>query len=64
MEPNAGTSARIAVLKEEMDAIHQANSVYWKQGQSQTVEERAQYRLRQKRLEEIRRELAELRSRT
>jgi hypothetical protein len=64
MEPDAEKAKRIAALREEMDAIHHANSLYWKKGQSQTAEERAEYHLRQERLEEIRRELAGLLSRS
>jgi hypothetical protein len=55
-------TARITTLDEEMDVIHRANSLYWKQGQSQTVAAKAQYQLRQDRLEKIRAELAQLRS--
>jgi hypothetical protein len=62
MEPDGKKGSRIAILNEEMDAIHNANSLYWKQGQSQTLADRAQYEFRQERLEKIRKELAELRS--
>ena len=56
------TAARIAFLSEEMDGIHRANTLYWKQGNSQTVSARAAYNFRNERLERIRSELAQLRS--
>ncbi len=62
MEPDAATRAKIAALHEEMDAIHFANSLYWGRGEEVTPEERAEYHRRQDRLEEIRKELAQLRS--
>lgn len=52
---------RIATLNEEMDAIHSANSAYWKHS-NPTVAARAEYQHRLDRLEEIRRELAQLQS--
>jgi hypothetical protein len=64
MEPNIFTNVKIAALTVEMDAIHFANSLYWKQGHSQTVAARADYQRRQDRLEEIRTELARLRRET
>jgi|ERR1700722_5209439 len=64
MEPNIFTNVKIAALTVEMDAIHFANSLYWKQGYSQTVAARAEYQRRQDRLEEIRTELAQLRRET
>jgi hypothetical protein len=63
MENNA-KKARIAVLTAEMDAIHSANTLYWKQGEAATHEARAEYRRRLDRLTEIRTELAQLRSST
>jgi transposase-like protein len=60
MEADSGKK-RISALAEEMDAIHSSNSRYWKQGSTVTSEERAEYQQRQDRLEEIRKELAELR---
>jgi hypothetical protein len=62
MEPNTSTKARIAALNEEMDAIHYANSLYWKQGKSQTLAAKAEYLFRNERLEQIRIELGRLRS--
>jgi hypothetical protein len=61
MEPDK-KSARIANLNEEMDAIHSANGLYWKQGNSQTVAAKTEYQFRQDRLETIRSELAQLHS--
>jgi hypothetical protein len=61
MGPNIFTNVKMAALSVEMDAIHFANSLYWKQGHSQTVAARAEYQRRQDRLEEIRTELAQLR---
>jgi hypothetical protein len=51
--------ARIAALYEEMDAIHSANSGYWKKSKP-AVAARAEYQRRQDRLEQIRAELAQL----
>jgi len=62
MEPEAKTKAKIAFLNAEMDAIHHANSLYWKRGKSQTHTARAKYQFRNERLEQIREELARLRS--
>ena len=61
MESDAKT-ARIAALNAEIDAIHSANTLYWRQGEAATYEARAAYRHRSDRLEEIRNELAKLRS--
>jgi hypothetical protein len=44
-----------------MDAIHHANSLHWKQGQSQTLAAKSEYQFRNERLERIRTELAQLR---
>jgi hypothetical protein len=63
MENNA-KEARIAALNAEIDAIHSANILYWRQGGAATHEARAEYRHRLDRLEEIRMELAKLRSLT
>ena len=52
--------ARIAALTEEMDAIHFANYRYWEQGGAVTREQRAEHQRRQDRMEEIRKELAQL----
>jgi hypothetical protein len=61
-QPDAGANKRIAALSEEMHAIYFADRRYWEQGQTVTHEERAEYQRRQDRLEEIRKELAHLRS--
>jgi hypothetical protein len=59
-DSNSTKKARVAALTEELDAIHFANSRYWKRGRAVTGEERAEYQRRQDRLEEIRRELDDL----
>jgi len=53
---------KIAALSKELDAIHFANARFWKVGAASTRQEKAEYQLRLNRLEEIRRELAQLRS--
>jgi hypothetical protein len=63
LESDAKT-ARIAALNAEIDAIHSANTFYWRQGRAATREARAEYRRRLDRLGEIRKELAKLRSLT
>jgi hypothetical protein len=55
------TRVKIAALNSEIDAIYSANSFYWKQGEAATHKARAEYRQRLDRLEEIRKELAQLR---
>jgi hypothetical protein len=62
MEPDEKKATRIAALNEEMDGIHFVNSLYWERGEAVTSEARAEYQRRQDRLEEIRVELAQLRS--
>ena len=61
MKPLTQKQAHIAALREEMDAIHALNCVYWKQGDAVSTEASFEYRRRIDRLEEIRRELAQLR---
>ncbi len=61
MEPSAKTKARIAVLNDEMDAIHYANSLYWKLGEFKTLAAKSEYQFRNERLEKIRTEIARLR---
>ena len=52
-------ASRLAALREEVDAIHHANRLYWAQKKpSRTA--RAEYEWRQERLERIRREMQEL----
>ncbi|MFZ0284993.1 MAG: hypothetical protein WAL32_07160 [Terriglobales bacterium] len=53
---------KVAALREEMDSIHYANTLYWSQGTAHSREERAEYQRRLDRLDEIRKELARLRS--
>jgi hypothetical protein len=62
MEIDAKKKARIAALSEEMDGMHFVNSLYWQRGEAVTSEERAEYQRRLDRLDEIRREIAQLRS--
>jgi hypothetical protein len=59
---DAEKKARIAALSEEMDGIHFVNSLYWQRGEAVTSQARANYQRRLDRLEEIRAELAQLRS--
>jgi hypothetical protein len=54
--------AKLGFLYEEMDAIHRANGLYWRQGEAQTPTAKAEYDFRNERLEKIRAELAQLRS--
>jgi hypothetical protein len=64
MAPTNGQSDerdRRAILQAEMDAIHHANRVYWEQpAETRTAEDIAAYHRRLERLEEIRRELADM----
>jgi hypothetical protein len=62
MGPKERARVRLAHLYEEMDAIHHANGLYWKQGKAQTPTARADYAFRNERLGKIRAQLAELRS--
>ena len=59
MDPEAGRKARIAVLLGELDVIHRANELYWREANPGNGA-KADYYRRQDRLEEIRSELAEL----
>jgi hypothetical protein len=53
----------VATLRQEMDAIHIANQLYWKsEGSESGREARAEYAFRHQRLEQIRSELLHLRS--
>ena len=60
MDPESTRKERIAVLQEEMELIHHANELYWRQA-NPSAEARAAYYRRQDRLEEIRSSLSELR---
>lgn len=53
MDLDATRQARIAVLQEEMDFIHYANELYWRQ-KNHSDAARTEYYNRQDRLEEIR----------
>jgi hypothetical protein len=59
MDPEAARKARIAVLQREIDLIHRANELYWRQEKPSDAA-KADYYRRQVRLDEIRDELAEL----
>ena len=61
VSPEAKTGAKITFLNQEMDEIHHANTLYWKQKEGHTKAAKAQYQWRQDRLEKIREELAQLR---
>jgi hypothetical protein len=58
MDAEAMRKARIADLRGEMDFIHFANELYWRQANPSDAA-RANYYRRQDRLEEIRNELAD-----
>jgi hypothetical protein len=60
MDPEVARKARIGVLQEEIDFIHYANERYWRQANPNDAA-KAKYYKRLDRLEEVRRELAELR---
>jgi hypothetical protein len=62
MEPDVNKESRIAALNKEMDAIYYADRQYWEQGGWVTHDARIEHQRRQERLEEIRKELAQLRS--
>ncbi len=59
MKANPKTKARFAALSQELEAIHSANTIYWKSKQH-TREATAEHHRRQEQLEEIRSEMAEL----
>ena len=61
---NDDDTARITALKAEMDAIYFADRRHWAQGEEVTHNARIEHQRRQERLEEIRKELARLRSLT
>jgi hypothetical protein len=53
--------ARLAALQEEMEAIHSANKLYWgRTGHSREAD--MEHQQRQERLEQIRKELEELKA--
>jgi hypothetical protein len=59
MDPEARRKARIAVLLGEMDVIHRANELDWREANPSDAA-KADYCRSQNRLEKIRSELAEL----
>jgi len=61
-EDPATNAERIAALQEEMEFIHHANQLYWRQANPGHAT-KAHYYRRQERLEKIRRELSELQKR-
>jgi hypothetical protein len=61
MEMEERKEIKIALLNEEMDAIHYANDLFWKQGTSQSKTAKSEYQFRNERLDKIRAELAQLR---
>lgn len=60
MQTEAKRKERIAVLHEEIDCLHHANSLYWQQTLRSDAAKAEFYR-RQERLEEVRSELVTLR---
>ncbi len=63
MQPGTKARAKIEALLHELVSINASNILYWKTpGQSQTHEEKAEYQRRQNRAQEIRAEIAQLRS--
>jgi hypothetical protein len=59
MERDGRNKARLAALREEAEAIHAANTVYWT-SDNQSGEAAAEYYRRLNRLEEIRKEFDRL----
>jgi hypothetical protein len=56
--PTARKKSIVAILSQEIDAIHVANLFYWKSADRELGREaRVEYERRRERLEEIRREL-------
>jgi hypothetical protein len=62
LERDAKKESRIAALSKEMDAIYFADRQYWEQREGVTHDARIEHERRQERLEEIRKELTQLRS--
>jgi len=60
MEPDVIEGPRLATLREEIDAIHWANSLFWRHREAHTRAAIAAYQSRQERLDQIRGELARL----
>ena len=61
MKPGSMTQATTKALYAEMDFIHCANALYWREGDFHTRDEIAEYKRRQGRLNQIRAELAKSR---
>jgi hypothetical protein len=62
MEPAANKESRITALNKEIDTIYFADRQYWDQSERATHDMRIEHQRRKERLEEIRKELAQLRS--
>jgi hypothetical protein len=63
MTVDVAKEAKIGSLREEINALHFANSLYWRQpAGSAPREARAEYAHRQDRLDAIRREILDVRS--
>jgi hypothetical protein len=60
MESDVIERVRLAALTEEIDAIHFANSLFWRHKQAHTRAAIAEYQSRQERLVQIRGALARL----
>ncbi len=60
VEPDPKVKTKITFLNEEMDTLHAANTLYWRD-KAQTTATKALYQIRQDRLDEIRTELDRLR---
>jgi hypothetical protein len=60
MEPHANAKAKIEALTFEMQAIHSANTLYWRSPEEATLQARALHESRKDRLEKIRNELVQL----
>ena len=56
LAPSRRIKTRSAALRDEIDAIDHANRHYWRRGSSVTRAERAEYHLRQARLDMLRAE--------
>jgi hypothetical protein len=60
MESNAIERARLVTLTEEIDAIHFANSLFWRHKEAQTRDAIAEYQSRQERWTQISRDVFRL----
>jgi len=57
MDSGPGNTKRLAALTEEINAIHFADKLYWRQGDLHSKDAMAEYERRQNRLAEIREEM-------